>query len=229
LIGVKEDELKICCLSDLHGHLPEVPECDLLLLGGDYPPDHDDWWWYRKEFKSWIDETAKRCKIVGVAGNHDFVMQEDPDLLLPMDWTYLLDSGTEFGGLKIWGSPWQPRFFDWAFNADELQLGLKWNLIPEDTDILLLHGPPFGYRDFSPVGGVHTGSPSLTETIKRIQPKLVVCGHIHRDYGLANIRNTLVVNASYVDENYKPANEPVIVEINGEGQENGVRVLRPEL
>ena len=58
---------------------------------------------------------------------------------------YLQDSSVTIGGLKIWGSPWTLFFFDWAFNLYEDQLREKWEEIPEDTDIIVTHGPPLGY------------------------------------------------------------------------------------
>ena len=61
---------------------------------------------------------------------------------------YLEDSGVVIDGLKFWGSPWTPEFFDWAFNARRgLQLFDKWQKIPLDTDVLITHGPPAGILD----------------------------------------------------------------------------------
>lgn len=206
--------MKIACLSDLHGYFPEIPECDLLLLGGDYcPTSKDQLWWYRDFFQPWINKLSTRMKIIGVAGNHDLLFERNPDIIPRMNWTYLQDSGCEFEGFKFWGSPWQTRFYDWAFNADEYEMKQKWAMIPEDTDILLLHGPPRGYGDFSPYGKEHTGSQSLTETIERIQPKLVIAGHIHSGYGKYNIGETTFLNCALVNEAYKPVNPIQMFEI----------------
>lgn len=206
--------MKACCISDLHGFLPKVPECDLLLLGGDFcPTTRDQHWWFKETFSPWLEDLSKRMHVVGVAGNHDLIFQKLPDLVPQMDWVYLQDSGTEFQGFKIWGSPWQPRFYDWAFNADEVELAEKWELIPEDTDILLLHGPPRGYGDFSPFGNEHCGSTTLLSRIEKIQPKLAVAGHIHAGYGRYEIGKTIFVNASFVNDRYTPSHEPIIVEL----------------
>lgn len=206
--------MKIACVSDLHGFLPEIPECDLLLLGGDYcRSTKDEHWWYRDKFKPWIDKLSQRMKIIGVAGNHDEVFEKKPHLVPKMEWTYLQDSGCEWEGLKFWGSPWQPRFCDWSFNADEEELDQKWELIPKDTDILLLHGPPRGYGDFSPYGKVHTGSPSLLQKIHEIYPKLVIAGHIHSGYGKYQIGESIFLNCSIVNEAYKMVNKIQVVEI----------------
>lgn len=204
---------RICCLSDLHGHLPPVPDCDLLLLGGDFCRHHDDYFWYRDVFGKWIDELAQRMKIIGVAGNHDWIFQENPDMVPRLNWEYLEDSGTQWNGLNVWGSPWQPRFYDWAFNADEPDLERIWQKIPSNTDILLLHGPPHGYGDFSPYGKEHTGSKSLLRKIEEIKPKLVVAGHIHSGYGRYMIGDTIFINGSLVNEKYVPVNDPQVVEL----------------
>lgn len=203
--------MRICCLSDLHGNLIQVPDCDLLILAGDLCRNHRDYLWYSRSFKSWIDYNANKCKIVGVAGNHDFIFQNNPHEVPDMNWTYLQDSGTKWNGLNIWGSPWQKRFCDWAFNADEDDMKNRWELIPKDTDILVLHGPPYGYGDKTSEENV--GSPSLLEKIKEIKPKLVVAGHIHSGYGIYDIEGTVFVNAALVDERYVLANKPIIIEI----------------
>lgn len=211
--------MKICCVSDLHGYTPEIPDCDLLILGGDYQTQKYGWMQWRDVYVPWINDIAERgIKVIGVAGNHDWMFIRERDNLIRANWTYLQDSGCEFNGLNIWGSPWQPRFFDWAFNLDESELELKWNLIPDNTDVLVLHGPPHGFGDLSPYsrsGGQYerTGSPSLTKRIKQISPKLVVCGHIHSGYGMYMCDDTMIVNAAQVNEQYQLTNKPVLVEI----------------
>lgn len=207
--------MRICCISDLHGYFPPVPDCDLLLLAGDYAPafKYRPFSYYQTRMEPWVKEAAEKCKVIGVAGNHDELFQQYPDLIPKMDWEYLQDSGTEFQGLKIYGSPWQPEFYDWAFNAKEEKLRDIWALIPVDTDILLLHGPPNGIGDHVVADDKHTGSPSLLERIQEIKPKLVVFGHIHDGYGRYDIDGTIFVNASHVNERYAPTREPIIVEL----------------
>src|SRR5262245_10841711 len=143
--------MKIAALSDLHGFLPpEMPECDLLLLGGDLTPltNHNPDYqaeWLDTTFRYWLRQQPAR-RIIGIAGNHDFVFEQMPQLVpRNLPWTYLQDSGTHWEGWKIWGTPWQPWFFDWAFNGDEYLLERKWSLVPDDTDILVVHGPPYGF------------------------------------------------------------------------------------
>ena len=132
---------------------------------------------------------------------------------------YLQDAGVELFGIKLWGTPWQPWFHDWAFNAPrrdgEAFLASKFELIPDDTDIVVCHGPPRGLGDHSGSadGQPHVGSTALTETLERIQPRLMVCGHIHSGYGRYRLGPTEVINAALVDNSYRPVNGPVMVQL----------------
>jgi Icc-related predicted phosphoesterase len=205
----------IAAISDQHGFLPEIPPCDLLLIAGDICPvtnhglDFQERW-LRFEFRQWLQRSPAR-KIVFIAGNHDFVFEQYP-AFLPGDYpaTYLQDSGVEWEGLQIWGTPWQPWFFDWAFNLSERELARKWELIPASTDILVVHGPPRDYGDGVPEAGSirRCGSPSLLERIRRIQPKLVVFGHIHEGRGEWCLGNTVLANVTIVDACYRHVYEP---------------------
>jgi len=203
--------MQIRAVSDLHGQLPEIPPCDLLLLGGDLCPveNHDVGFqaqWLDTTFRRWLEGVPAR-HVVGVAGNHDWVFERQPEAV-PEDlrWTYLQDSGCLIEGFRLWGTPWQPWFFDWAFNLYEEELKRRWELIPDDTDILLLHGPPHGYGDAVPRrnGTIEqTGSPSLLERIRQIQPQLAIFGHIHEGRGEYRDGSTVLANVSLLDVNYR--------------------------
>jgi len=208
--------MKIIAMSDLHGILPdEVPACDLLLLAGDLCPIENHTLlfqrdWLDREFRRWL-ERQPALKIIGVAGNHDLIFEHAPELV-PRDlpWTYLQDSGSTCAGFKIWGTPWQPWFFDWAFNGRPEQLQKIWALIPDDTDILVVHGPPFGYGDAIPerIGVRRSGCPHLLERIRAVRPRLVVFGHIHEGRGQWQIGDTTLANVTMVNAAYMPIYPP---------------------
>ena len=144
--------MKIVAVSDIHGCLPDIPECDLLLIAGDITPADDhrlqrQFSWLNVQFREWLLSVPAR-KIVGIAGNHDFIFQTNPKSVADLPWVYLQDSGIDWEGVKIWGSPWQPVFHNWAFNAEDYKRQTAWSMIPDDTNILVLHGPPYGYGDF---------------------------------------------------------------------------------
>ena len=139
------------CMSDLHGNLPDLSHLnfDVLLIGGDICPvtNHTDRFqadWLDTIFRMWIGHI--KAPVVAVAGNHDFVFDRNPGMVPSLPWTYLQDSGTTLpNGMRAWGSPHQPYFGGWAFNLhqDDFidELAEKWDMIPADTDVLLLHGP----------------------------------------------------------------------------------------
>lgn len=216
----------IQCISDLHGQLPQVPPADLLLIGGDILPHGSLLFqaeWLCTTFSIWLSSLP--CgEVVAVAGNHDWLFERRPHLVpRVLPWHYLQDSEVTVCGLRIYGSPWQPRFLDWAFNLDEPELARKWARIPEGIDILLLHGPPHGYGDLAPplitdvndprVNPEHVGSPSLRDRILEVRPKLTVFGHIHEGYGVYEVDGLKLVNASLMDGKYNMVNKPVQVEL----------------
>jgi Icc-related predicted phosphoesterase len=213
--------MKIVAASDLHGYLPEkVPDCDLLLLAGDLTPVTNHALSFQREwldgpFRAWLGRVPAR-KVIGVAGNHDFLFERAAHLV-PDDlpWTYLQDRGVEWERLRIWGTPWQPWFFDWAFNGRPEELRQKWALIPEGTDILIVHGPPYGYGDGVPEGGGvrRCGCPYLLERIREVRPRVVVCGHIHEGRGEWELGPTRLANVTLLDEAYRVRYAPYVVEL----------------
>jgi Icc-related predicted phosphoesterase len=211
----------VTAVADLHGNLVEIPPCDLLLIAGDICPVRDHTLrgqrlFLEGPFRRWLDAVPAR-HVVGVAGNHDFIFQHEPERV-PADlrWTYLQDEATTVGGLKVYGTPWQPVFFDWAFNLTEPELAKKWALIPDDADVLVFHGPPAGYGDLT-VRGDRTGSPSQLDAIRRVKPRLVVFGHIHEGRGQWTLdlgqRSTTLANVSVVDERYRLVRPPATFEL----------------
>lgn len=229
---------RVICVSDLHENWIDLPEGDIAVVAGDltYGFKHD----YASQQKTLIgpfQEWAARQPVkhvVCIAGNHDqsvqawgWPIQGDLDGKL----IYLQDSGAEVCGLKVWGTPWQPWFYSWAFNAPERNgeafLRQKFSLIPEDTDIIICHGPPYGAGDSDPPAAYlhldasydsqpRIGSRALAATIRRIKPKLMVCGHIHYGYGEYEFQRcpTKIVNAAIVNNSYKPVNPPIVVDLS---------------
>jgi predicted phosphodiesterase len=211
--------MKIVAISDFHGFFPLVPPCDLLLIAGDVCPmkNHNvdfQAGWLDTDFRYWLRSLTHVGQVIGIAGNHDFVFERAPQRVPgDLSWIYLQDSATEFTGLKFWGTPWQPWFHDWAFNGRPDLLKEKWALIPNDTDVLVVHGPPLSIGDGVPErGGVrHTGCPHLLQRIEEIKPRLVVFGHIHPGAGVYVHGTTLLVNASLLDDSYRMVHEPTVL------------------
>jgi Icc-related predicted phosphoesterase len=211
---------RLVCTADLHEHLPDVPECDLLLIAGDisFSAKHDlaaKHAFLEGPFAEWLARVPARETVL-VAGNHDRSIEAWGAPELPCH--YLQDEAIELCGLRLWGTPWQPWFFDWAFNAPreggEAFLAERFAPIPGDTDVLICHGPPRGYGDRNPgPDQPHLGSAALLETIERVQPRLLLCGHIHSGFGRYRHGATEIVNAAYVDNDYRPVNQLVELEL----------------
>ena len=171
-----------------------------------------------EEFLKWFSSVPGFKYKITIAGNHDFGFEKFNSLAMKMvseypDIIYLQESGVEIDGIKIWGSPWTPRFHNWAFNADRGEgIKEKWDAIPESTDILITHGPAHGVNDVVEYRVEQLGCVDLMQAIQRVQPKIFVCGHIHTGNGITFHDNVHHINASVLDERYDYAFRPKILE-----------------
>lgn len=218
---------QIVCIADLHGNLPDVPVCDVLLIAGDVCPDGaaaEQARWLRTTFQAWL-ERQPAGEIIGIWGNHDFVGQSGH---CPNDlpWVLLEDSAyTLRSGLTVYGAPWTPRIGRWAFMVPLSEMPSVWRRWAEPVDILMTHGPAHGYGD-TVVTGDRVGCPSLALKIAEMKPRLHVCGHIHEAHGRYRLGDTIVINASHVDLAYQPINTPVAFCLRAKA-EDGAKEPKP--
>jgi predicted phosphohydrolase len=215
---------RIVCISDTHGRHDAiaVPDGDVLIHAGDLSMMGREA--EIEAFAEWFGALPHRHRIV-IAGNHDWLFERSPQRARELlgDVTYLRDDAVEIDGLVIWGSPWQPWFHDWAFNLRRgEEIRAKWDLIPEGTDVLVTHGPPFGHLDGVPrawfaeddaIAVEHVGCEELEIALARVQPRLHVFGHIHEGYGQSVLGETILVNASTCDADYQPVNPAIVVDL----------------
>lgn len=213
--------MKVVATSDLHGELPEITPCDLLLIAGDVCPldshdPHVQLNWLKGHFRPWLAEQPAD-EIVWVAGNHDFVCETKNGFqhnVSGFPGHYLYQSAVKVHGKTIYGFPWTPNLRHLAFYANARQWPYIAEDIPNDTDILLMHAPPQGV-----VTGRHhplewaAPHPLLKEITLRVRPELCVFGHIHEGFGEEEIRGTRFMNVSLRDETYDIINAPVEFEI----------------
>ena len=208
--------IRIVCISDTHGQHAKlsVPDGDVLIHAGDFMKFGDR----PKEivdFNHWLGKLVHRFKVV-IAGNHDVMFERHPGAARELldNAIYLENSGMELAGLKIWGSPVQPEFNNWAFNVARGTAILRyWKMIPANTDVLVTHGPPFGVLDQSHPSTAHLGCEELAKAVEGLKPRLHVFGHIHGGHGSSVRDGTQSVNASVVNEAYRLVYKPVIVEM----------------
>jgi Icc-related predicted phosphoesterase len=146
-----------------------------------------------------------RYKIV-VAGNHDRAFEDHPAeaRALFTDFIYLQDAACTIEGIQIYGSPWTPAFNEWAFNLPRgAPLAEKWSRIPEQTDILITHGPPLGIGDEGSSIPERAGCEDLRRRVQQLAPRLHLFGHIHQGGGRWQIGQTTYANVT-TDECLRP-------------------------
>lgn len=215
--------MKITILADIHSQLNfKIPKSDICLIAGDICPAYHDFLtsidmqadWLDCEFRSWLKKQPVKDVVI-CPGNHDWIFEKDISKVpnFGKNVHYLIDEEIKLLGLKIYGTPWQLPFCEWAFNLREERLKLCWDNIPEDTDILLCHGPPYGIMDVESTDNFHIGSRTLLDRIKNIKPKIVAFGHNHNEHGIFEEDGIKYINASLVDEKYKMTRKPIMVEL----------------
>lgn len=210
---------KITFISDTHTkhkHLTnDLPGGDILIHCGDISSRG-----YKNEienFLGWFDGIKGYEYKIFIAGNHDFGFQDNPKECFELlknypSITYLEDNSIIIDGIKIYGSPWQPRFHNWAFNVNRgWDIAQKWEKIPQDTDILITHGPLFGILDITNISE-RVGCEDLHNKVMEIKPKVHAFGHIHSSYGMKEMDGMTFINASNLGEDYLYQNDPITLD-----------------
>lgn len=213
--------MKIVHISDTHGYhdsIETLPTGDILVHSGDIS--------MRGgmveiiQFNSWLGTVAHNYKygVYVTPGNHDWLFQQNLSLAksLMSNANVLLDEHTTIENKVFHFSPQTPVFFDWAFNVERgAALAAYWELIPNNTDVLVTHGPPHGILDREPsIVREHVGCEELAKVVGgRVRPKLHLFGHIHGEYGQVQVGETTYVNASICTERYQPTNLPVVLDV----------------
>jgi Icc-related predicted phosphoesterase len=209
--------MKILLISDTHTKHNDFntlafPKADVLIHAGDFTNigHAEDVF----EFDRWLGTLSFKHKIV-IAGNHDFGFQRKPDIFRSYitNAVYLEDSYITIKGYKFYGTPWNLRFNNWAFNVDQNGIEKFWDKIPLDTDILITHQPPFYFGDMPTPHSTHLGCAKLLARVVEVKPYVHVYGHIHGGYGITDNDDTIFVNASSLNEQYQLVNSPILIDI----------------
>ena len=199
-------DLKLLHISDTHGvhrRLRNLPEADILVHSGDFTMSGSEA--ETLDFLEWLCDLPYRHKVL-VAGNYDACLYGATLGGLDDNVHYLCGSGVEIEGLKFWGVP---MFMEDCVSGHQEQL---YAAIPDDTDVLVTHTPPYGILDRD--GSILYGSRELLEKDSAIRPRLQLFGHIHRAHGTTNDGMTVFSNAAIMDEGYDSLNEPNVLPIS---------------
>ena len=218
-------------ISDTHLQEPVLPQGDVLVHAGDFTMSGS--LSETRQAMKWLGRAARNFEhVVCVGGNHDFFMYHAHaevmrDFIRPYgkNIIYLENESalicTDDKEIKIWGSPVQPEFCNWAWNEERgSQIKATWDRIPAGLDLLITHGPPHHILDW--VGHDRVGCRDLRDALDRVQPKVHVFGHIHGGYGKAQAftsdgATTQCYNAAVVGEDYKldPKHKPWVLDYDG--------------
>jgi len=210
----KKLKVRLVLMSDTHGHHREidVPDGDVLLHAGDFTMLNKTTTFSIRDFNDWLGDLPHKDKVL-IPGNHDagFIYPEYRELITNA--RLLINEGIEVQGLKIWGSPITPN--DWGtFGAATAQERARaFSRIPDDTDVLITHGPPLGILDqvFKP--SVPQGCLQLLDAVRRARPRYHVFGHIHQGYGRMRIHGTEFINAALAGPSDALAKSPIVIDI----------------
>ena len=214
---------KITFISDTHTkhrHLTnDLPGGDILIHCGDI--SNRGYMTEIKNFLEWFDGVKGYEHKVFIAGNHDFGFKDNPKECIELlknypNVTYLEDNSVIIDGIKIYGSPWQPRFYNWAFNVERGEaIAKKWEKIPTDVDILITHGPVFGILDQT-YTKQRVGCEELYKKVVEVKPKIHACGHIHYARHIKQVEDVVYINACCLGEEYMYQNAPITVDFDFE-------------
>ncbi len=192
--------MDLVLLSDTHMAHDDlvVPSCDLLVHAGDWSRRGTEA--EARTFLAWLGSRTARARVL-TAGNHDHFAAREPEAMRRLAEehrvTYLVDAEADVLGLRVWASPYTPRFGKWSFQEPLEDLALRWRAIPEGVDVLVTHGPPRGVGDRTFLGA-HVGCPALRDASIARAPALHVFGHIHEARGEGRVEGvrTRFVNAA---------------------------------
>lgn len=219
--------MKIWFISDTHCRHTElgIPSVDAVIHCGD-ESNHGNAWMNESEargFFEWYSRLSIPMKIF-VPGNHSTAIEQG--LIRSDDFPgvhFLIHQQLDWNGLRVFGSPYTPIFFDWAYMKPRSKLDIVWQSIPDNIDILITHGPPKGIfdvtADMHTGEPIHVGSKSLLRHVKnRIKPKLHTFGHIHDENGILNFgmivrEQTKFINCACCDIAGRLVHNGFVVEI----------------
>jgi len=176
--------MRIQCAADFHGrkerydaflHGVERNSPDMVILAGDINSS--------PHFSKFLEDI--HVPILTVSGNMDSVMTKTllEKHTIFIDGKRLIKKGISFVGISSQS--------DKFYCMEEK----KWMSLEDiSIDILITHVPPKGMMDKMMLG-FHIGSKWIQELVRKKKPRLVICGHVHENYGYVE-KGTVVVNCS---------------------------------
>lgn len=197
--------MKILHISDTHGchrRLHDLPQADIVVHSGDFTMNGSEQ--EALDFMNWFCDLPYPQKIF-ICGNHDECLYGATIDGLDGNVHYLCNSGIEIEGLKFYGVP---MFMGDCITDRQTR---HYANIPDDTDILITHTPPFGILDFD--DNINYGSEELLSRISVVRPRLNLFGHIHSQHGTIALNGTTFSNGAIMNADYSNFRMPNLVEL----------------
>jgi calcineurin-like phosphoesterase family protein len=206
--------IRLVLISDtheLHREL-DVPDGDILIHCGDISMMSRSLAAI-EDFDDWLGGLPHKVKLL-VPGNHEFVLENPGRRGLITNATMLVNESVTVMGLRIWGSPTTP-LVDGAFGLiSDRDRARLYEQIPNDTNIVITHGPPYGVLDQAPGSEYHAGCPQLLAAMQRVKPRLHVFGHAHGCFGMMDTPETLFANVALLGSDGSLSNPAVVLQMN---------------
>jgi Icc-related predicted phosphoesterase len=190
--------MKLLLFSDLHRDAEAArrlvgmaEQADLLIGAGDFANRHEG----LSDTLDILAEVARPAVLVPGNGERAEALEEAARV-----WPsarVLHGSGCQLLGQEFWGvgggiptTPFGPWSYDFTEEqAEELLAGCP------PGAVLVVHSPPYETVDHDSSGRIH-GSQAIRQVVEQKQPVLVVCGHIHSDWGKrVTLGSSLIINA----------------------------------
>ena len=196
--------MKLLALSDTHLEFPRIsdlPDAEIFIHAGDWTESgyrHSQLEFAR--FTTFLrDARAKYPHVLALHGNHDLGFDNHRWTqwgVTPIDrLTWRHESGLTVHGVALTPAHHLPELLlEWQhMTIDEDEEDAAWDF--ERVDVVVSHGPPFGYLDLT-TRGERIGSRSAVSYIRTRQPQVFICGHVHEAAGEAQLRGTRILNVA---------------------------------
>jgi Icc-related predicted phosphoesterase len=215
--------MKVCAVADLHGRLPDIPECDVLVIAGDICPDISARFtcfdpelmklhqmkWLSDEYSEW-EYKVPAPYILATPGNHDWVSTFPAHcrskMFIDERFTICENDSPDGPHKTFWFTPWVQHCGDWNYMANRERRRYYFDNIPQNLDMLVMHSPAFGVGDLT-YSNDSAGCQELRDVIQKRQPRYAVFGHIHEGqrYGVINkLGGTTLFHCSMWGDKWKP-------------------------
>lgn len=197
--------MKVLHISDTHGchrQLHDLPQADVIVHSGDFTMNGSEQ--EALDFMNWFCDLSYPHMIF-ICGNHDDCLYGSTIDGLDDNVHYLCNSGVEIDGMKFYGIP---MFMSDCITGRQAR---HYANIPDDTDILITHTPPFGILDFD--DNINYGSEELLSRITAVQPRLHLFGHIHSQRGIVTLSGTIFSNGAVMNTDYSNLRKPNLIDL----------------